>query len=160
MNLKQKKYKRLQEQLIPLLKNSPGFLSQLATINAILYHKMKGFFWVGWYFVSKENLLVGPYQGALACQTLKKPNGVCWTAILEKKVIVVDDVNKFPGHIACDSRTNSEIVIPLMNNSGEIFAVLDIDSDQKANFDKYDVEELQKILELINTKFKEGFNYC
>ena len=85
----------------------------MATINAILYHKMDGFFWVGFYLLWNDRLLVGPYQGPLACLELPRDKGVCWAAINSGNSVVVHDVHEFPGHIACDSRSKSEIVIPV-----------------------------------------------
>jgi len=89
------------------------------------------------------------YQGPVACQILEKDKGVCWAAFNQKETVLVEDVHQFPGHIACDSRSNSEIVVPLKNENGEIFGVLDIDSNQKAAFDEVDAKWLEKILELI-----------
>ncbi len=154
MNLKQKKYSRLEDQLSGLLKNSPSFISQLSTINAVLFNKMQNFFWIGFYLLKDDNLTVGPYQGALACQTLKKPNGVCWASILKKEPIIVSDVHTFPGHIACDSRSKSEIVFPLIRKDGTCIGTLDIDSDKYNQFDTDDLEGLKRIVDLIDLEPK------
>lgn len=148
MNSKQKKYKRLEEQLSHILVDSPNTLAQMATINAILYHKMY-FFWVGFYFVSENELTIGPYQGPVACQRLKKPNGVCWASVIQAKSILVPNVEEFPNHIACDSRAKSEITIPISNSSGKIAAVMDIDGNKFGQFDQDDLEGLQNILQLL-----------
>jgi L-methionine (R)-S-oxide reductase len=145
------RYIRVQSQIKELLLRSDDLLSRMATINAILYHKMDGFFWVGFYLLKHGRLLVGPYQGPVACLELPKNKGVCWKGIMERKTVVVPDVHQFPGHIACDSRSKSEIVIPLKNKSGRIIGVLDIDSDLKNNFDTVDAEKLEVILALLNT---------
>jgi L-methionine (R)-S-oxide reductase len=157
MHTKAKKYHRLASQLKGLLDKSPGLVAQMSTINAILYHKMQNFFWVGFYFVNKEILEVGPYQGAVACQVLKKPNGVCWASVLKQEPIIVEDVAEFPGHIACDSRSKSEIVIPVKNSGGEVIAIFDIDSDKLCQFDEEDKNGLIKIISLINQDFINRF---
>jgi GAF domain-containing protein len=149
MNSKQKKYKRLADQLSEILKDSPDMLAQMATINAILYHKMP-FFWVGFYFVSDNELTIGPYQGPVACQRLKKPNGVCWASVIVEKPVIVPNVEEFPNHIACDSRAKSEIAIPIKGSSGKVMAVLDVDSRNLDQFDKDDKEGLSNILRLIH----------
>lgn len=121
----------------------------MATIAAVLHHKMEYFFWTGFYLLKDGRLQVGPYQGSLACIDLKKDTGVCWSGINTGKPVVVDDVHAFPGHIACDSRSNSEIVIPVFDASEKIVGVLDVDSTQHAAFDQIDAEWLQKICALV-----------
>lgn len=111
---------------------------------------MQNFFWVGFYVLEHDNLNVGPYQGAIACQVLKKPNGVCWASVLKEEPIIVPDVDNFPGHISCDSRSKSEIVIPLIRNDGTCIGVLDIDSDKYNQFDKDDLEGLKRIVNVMN----------
>ncbi len=148
-NKKLARYERLYSQLEKLLKNSDNLLAQLATINAVLYHKMQEFFWIGFYLMYDNRLIVGPYQGPVACQELRKDTGVCWKGVNTKEVIVVADVNLFPGHISCDSRSKSEIVIPLKDKSGRIIGVLDVDSKSLNTFDDTDAKSLEKILSLI-----------
>lgn len=121
----------------------------MATVAAVLHHKMDGFFWTGFYLLNDGTLLVGPYQGPVACQVLDKDRGVCWTGINQEKTILVPDVDQFPGHIACDSRSRSEIVVPVRNKDGQIFAVLDVDSKYLDNFDETDAACLEKIVRLI-----------
>ena len=152
MILKEKKnarYERIYNQLKELLAKSPSFEAKLSTINAVLYHKMPHFFWVGFYFLNNSKLTVGPYQGPLACQELQYPKGVCWKCILNKSSIIVEDVHKFPDHIACDSRSKSEIVLPLMNKNKDIVGVLDIDSDNLKAFNEDDEIALRKIMTLV-----------
>jgi L-methionine (R)-S-oxide reductase len=118
----------------------------MATIVAVLHQSMPHFFWSGFYrVVSREELLVGPYQGTPACLRIAHGKGVCGTAWAEARTIVVADVHAFPGHIACDARSASEIVVPWCNDRGEVVAVLDIDSDQKEAFDTIDEEWLGKL---------------
>ncbi len=150
MSTKTDRYKRLYEQLHELLSKSPSLDSILATINAVLYHKINTVFWVGFYFYRNEKLVVGPYQGPLACQELNYPNGACWHAVLNRKALIIPDVNKFSGHISCDSRSKSEIVIPIYTKNNEVFGVLDIDSDKFNAFDDEDLNGLIRIISLVN----------
>jgi L-methionine (R)-S-oxide reductase len=143
------RYKRVQLQIRNLLGKTDDPISQMATINAVLYHKMDGFFWVGFYLVKNDRLLVGPYQGPLACLELPINEGVCWEGINSGKTILVPDVHVFPGHIACDSRSKSEIVIPVRNKNKTIIGVLDIDSKVLNNFDCIDKEQLEIIVALL-----------
>ncbi len=143
------RYGRIYEQLTSLLKKTNNQLARKATIIAVLHHKMEYFFWTGFYMIDNEELTVEMYQGSLACQVLAKNKGICWAAINQGKTLVVANVEEFPGHIACDSRSKSEIVIPLRNHAGEITGVLDIDSRELASFDKVDAEWLEKILLLL-----------
>jgi GAF domain-containing protein len=149
MYQKQARYDRIITQLEALLPKTDFLYARMATVNALLYHKMDNFFWVGFYLLVDGELTVGPYQGALACQVLKKGTGVCWTAVNEGKTIVVSDVHQFPGHIACDARSKSEIVIPLKNAHHEIIGCLDIDSDKLATFDEIDAFNLEKIASVL-----------
>jgi len=121
----------------------------MATIVAVLHHKMSGFFWTGFYILRDGDLIVGPYQGPLACQQLERNKGVCWTGIQRKMPVIVPDVSKFPGHIACDSRSQSELVVPVFNNEGSIMAVMDIDSKLLNHFDETDASQLERIVDLI-----------
>jgi GAF domain-containing protein len=146
---KEGRYNRVYLQLKELLKNSKNDIARMATVAAVLHHKMDGFFWTGFYLLRDDDLIVGPYQGPVACQELEKNHGVCWAAINNRKTIIVPDVNKFPGHIACDPRSRSEIAIPLRNKQQKILGVLDIDSKITGNFDKTDAGNLEKIVDLI-----------
>lgn len=121
----------------------------MATIAALLHHKFSHFFWTGFYLLDSGALIVGPYQGPLACQILEKNKGVCWAGIREKKTIVVPNVHEFPGHIACDSRSKSEIVIPLVGKDNNPLGVLDVDSQKLDAFSDIDKEWLEKIVLLI-----------
>jgi GAF domain-containing protein len=110
---------------------------------------MKGFFWTGFYMLRDGNLVVGPYQGPVACLKLRKDTGVCWAGINTGESVVVPDVEEFPGHIACSSLSRSEIVVPIRNLNNEVVAVLDVDSRELANFDEVDRIELEKMVGLI-----------
>lgn len=149
-NAKTKRYERIYDQLKGLFKEEFTPVARMATITALLHHKMNGFFWTGFYLLDNDKLIVGPYQGSLACIRLEDKNtGVCWTAINTEKPVLVPDVHKFPGHIACDSRSNSEVVVPLRNRVGDIAGVIDVDSREFDMFDNDDVEGLEKIISLV-----------
>ena len=149
---KQGRYDRAYRQLEELLKKTTNPISRMASIAAILHHKMDGFFWTGFYLLTNEKLCVGPYKGPLACQELERDKGVCWAGINEKRSILVPDVEKFPGHIACDSRSRSEVVVPVIDSKGMVIGVLDVDSQQKDHFDDDDVFALERIAGLINSQ--------
>lgn len=147
---KSKRFERIYLQLKDLLEPHDNPIAAMATINAILHHKLDYYFWCGFYLLDENGeLKVGPYQGPVACIKLKKDVGVCWAGINEKETIIVPDVHNFPGHIACDSRSSSEIVVPLKSNTGEIVGVLDVDSKDLNSFDEADKEGLEKILGLV-----------
>jgi len=148
---KEEKYKSLLPQIKSLLEDETNSIANMSNICAALKYNLDGFFWVGFYFVQGNELVVGPYQGPLACTRIKLFDGVCGASVKEKKTIIVDDVNKFPGHIACSSDSKSEIVIPVFNKK-DVFAVLDIDSDKYANFDNIDKIYLEKLVNIIHNK--------
>jgi GAF domain-containing protein len=110
---------------------------------------MDHYFWTGFYLLKEGKLIVGPYQGPVACQELEAHKGVCWAAADRGEAVVVEDVHAFPGHIACDSRSQSEITLPVRDRSGTIVAVFDVDSDKKASFTELDARALERILALI-----------
>jgi GAF domain-containing protein len=145
------RYDRIITQLTTLLTKSADEQARMASIVALLHHKMPHFFWTGFYELKQGHLVVKLYQGSLACMELAKDTGVCWAAINAGRPLVVPDVDQFPGHIACDSRSKSEICIPYASAPGQISAVLDIDSDILDNFDEADALKLTEILDLIHT---------
>ena len=152
MDIAQKKarYARIKTQLKEILCKCEDEDARMASAVALLHHKMRHFFWTGIYGLKDNRLIVKLYQGPIACMELKKDTGVCWSAINTGKTVIVPDVEVFPGHIACDSRSKSEICVPFRNTSNVITAVLDIDSDEYSNFDQVDEQELRQILDLIN----------
>ena len=143
------KYERIIEQLSELFLKTDDIDARMATICALLYHKFKKNFWVGFYFLKNGELTVKCYQGPLACQVLAKNTGVCWASISRKESIIVPDVEKFPGHIACDSRSKSEIVIPVYDKSGYVAGVLDIDSDKLDSYCETDKIFLERIVSFL-----------
>lgn len=142
------RYQRIISQLEGLLTKTTDPVARMATIAAVLSHKFDYFFWCGFYIVHDEKLIVGPYQGPVACQVLQN-TGVCLAAVNQNQSIVVLDVHKFPGHIACDSRSNSEIVVPVRNPEGQIMAVLDVDSADFGSFDQVDRVKLEAIAAMV-----------
>lgn len=142
------RYKRVAQQLEELFTKTDNIHARMATTCALLHHKFSYYFWTGFYSLVRGELTVQTYQGPLACLVLKKDVGVCWTSINEMKSIIVEDVHKFPGHIACDSRSKSEIVVPLIKN-GEVIAVLDVDSCDLNSFDEEDREGLEIIVNML-----------
>lgn len=148
-NRKSARYSRIYSQLQVLLLKSCDLNARMATVAAVLHHKIDYFFWTGFYMLNNGELVVRTYQGPVACQVLEKNKGVCWASINRRETVIVDDVHLFPGHISCDSRSQSEIVVPLREKSGNITGVLDVDSKEKASFDEVDREWLEKITELL-----------
>ena len=148
INRKVKRYERIITQITDLIQKTPDQLARMSTIAAILHHKFDYYFWTGFYRLMEKELTVCCYQGSVACLVLEKHKGVCWTAVDEQKTQIVEDVSKFPGHIACDSRSASEIVVPVWKDD-KIVAVLDVDSKELDSFDKIDAEYLEKIVNLI-----------
>jgi GAF domain-containing protein len=142
------RYQRIISQLQGLLTKTDDPVARMATIAAVLSHKFDYFFWCGFYFLHNDKMIVGPYQGPVACQVLYG-TGVCLAAVAQNKSIVVPDVHKFPGHIACDSRSSSEIVVPVRDHNGNILAVLDVDSASLDSFDETDRTHLEIITALI-----------
>ena len=144
------RYQRIYDQLEELTKKSKDPIARMATICAVLHHKMESYFWTGFYLLKPSGkLVVGPYQGPVACLELEPHKGVCWAAVDRAEPVLVRDVHDFPGHIGCDSRSQSEITLPLRDASGRIVAVFDVDSDKPGSFSELDSKNLQLILELI-----------
>jgi len=142
------KYEALIPQLEALINDEPDLIANMANMAAALKEAF-GFFWVGFYRVEGEQLVLGPFQGPVACTRISYGKGVCGTAWKEKRTLLVPDVDQFPGHIACSSLSRSEIVLPLFSE-GEVSALLDIDSDQLDTFSDVDAFYLEKIASLLN----------
>ncbi len=142
-------YAELLPQVRILTESEPDVIANMANLAAILREAF-GFFWVGFYLVRNRELVLGPFQGPLACTRIAWGKGVCGTAWAQNKAILVPDVDAFPGHIACSSESKSEIVLPLRDAKGEVFAVLDVDSDKLNDFSEVDREGLCGLLEAIH----------
>lgn len=145
---KEDKYKLAIEMIRRQFQEETNFIANLANTAAIIYHLIDGVSWSGFYLYDGTNLVLGPFQGKPACNRIMLGKGVCGTAYSSKKTIVVDDVNSFAGHIACDAMSKSEIVVPIYNMTRGV-GVLDIDSYEYSNFDTIDKEYLEKIVDYI-----------
>lgn len=146
-NNKQELYENLLPQIKSLVECETDEIANMANVSACLKDTFN-FWWVGFYRVIGDELVLGPFQGPLACTRIRKGKGVCGTAWQEAKTQIVPNVDAFPGHIACSSLTRSEIVVPIIKN-GKVAAVLDIDSEKPANFDEVDKENLEKMVALF-----------
>jgi L-methionine (R)-S-oxide reductase len=145
---KAEKYEQLLPQIEALLAGEGDTVANLANVAAALKQSMN-FFWVGFYIVRDRQLVLGPFQGPIACTRIALGKGVCGTAWQERRTIIVPNVDEFPGHIACSSDSKSEIVLPLYQN-GEVAAVLDVDSDQLNDFDATDEKYLSQLVKLVD----------
>jgi L-methionine (R)-S-oxide reductase len=145
---KEEQYEALLPQIGGLLQGEDDLIANLANIAAALKEQF-GWLWVGFYLVKGEELVLGPFQGPVACTRIRKGRGVCGSSWAKGETLIVPDVEKFPGHIACSSLSRSEIVIPLIKN-GEVAGVLDVDSAELNTFDETDKAFLQKIIQLIS----------
>jgi L-methionine (R)-S-oxide reductase len=144
---KEEQYLELIPQIAGLLEGEPDLIANLANITSALKEQF-GWLWIGFYIVKENELVLGPFQGPIACTRIKKGRGVCGAAWEQMKTIIVEDVNQFPGHITCSSLSKSEIVLPLIRDN-DVVAVLDVDHSLYASFDKTDELFLSEILDLI-----------
>lgn len=145
---KEKDYSLVIKQLDALLQGEPDVIANLSNASALLNQFLDNINWVGFYIWKEDELVLGPFQGLPACVRIKSGKGVCGTAISEKKTQLVADVNQFPGHIACDAASQSEIVVPILKD-GEIFGVLDIDSPTTNRFDGIDQKYLEQFVKTL-----------
>jgi len=145
---KTEKYRLLERQVAALLEGETDVIAKMANVAAVL-HETFGFWWTGFYRVADDELVLGPFQGPVACMHIPFGKGVCGTAWKRNETVVVPDVEQFPGHIACSSASRSEIVVPVHGPDGAVTAVLDIDSDRLATFDEEDRVWLEKIVTLL-----------
>ena len=142
------KYRLLERQVAALLEGETDVIAKMANVAAVL-HETFGFWWTGFYRVAGDELVLGPFQGPVACMHIPFGKGVCGTAWKRNETVVVPDVEQFPGHIACSSASRSEIVVPVHGPDGAVTAVLDIDSDRLGTFDEEDRVWLKKIVTLL-----------
>lgn len=143
---KERAYPQLHALFYQVMAGIDDEIAGMATLSAFLHHAF-GHLWTGFYRVVEPTMLrVGPYQGSLGCLDIAFGRGVCGTAAAERRTIVVPDVERFPGHITCDARSRSEIVVPVFNANGALIAVLDIDSERRGAFDQQDAEHLESIV--------------
>ncbi|MBX3479620.1 MAG: GAF domain-containing protein [Caulobacter sp.] len=143
------RYAEVAQEIASVLEDEPNLTARMATVSAMLAASFDHYFWTGFYVVDPERereLVVGPYQGTLGCLRISFDRGVCGAAARTGKTQRVDDVHAFPGHIACDGRTESELVVPVFDGAGRLLAVLDIDSDRPAAFDDIDQANVEAIV--------------
>jgi GAF domain-containing protein len=146
---KKERYAEVAREIAAVLDGERNLVARMATVSNILHHAFDHYFWTGFYLVDPEKpdeLVIGPYQGTLGCLRIPFSKGVCGACASARETIIVPDVHEFPGHIACDSRSESEIVAPVFDRSGRLIAVFDIDSDRKGQFDDDDKAGIEAIL--------------
>jgi GAF domain-containing protein len=148
---KKERYATVLKQVDALLETENNVIANLSNIVSLLKHSFEYYLWVGYYLYDedKNNLVLGPFQGSLACTRIEIGKGVCGTSFRDKETIIVDDVNTFPGHIVCDSKSKSEIVIPILNRDS-VLGVLDVDSAEFASFDEADKIYLEELVKKIS----------
>ena len=149
-------YEEIAPQIDALIADETDLIANLANVAAVLKEAF-GFFWVGFYLKKENQLVLAPFQGPLACTRIDFDKGVCGHAYTTKEIVTVPNVDEFPGHIACASESKSEIVLPIFDKTGEVFGVLDVDSDKLNDFSEIDAEGLGKVIKIIE-KFL-GVNY-
>ena len=151
--MKRQTYRECFDEIVAVWRDEGGetldSIALMATINSVLANRFDQFFWTGFYRMLNGRLVVGPYIGTVGCLQIEMGRGVCGTAAAERRTIIVPDVNAFPGHIACDSRSKSEIVVPVFDEEGALIAVLDVDSAEFNSFDEDDRIGLERIVGLF-----------
>lgn len=150
---KARRYAEVADEIAAVVAGEPDSVARMSTVAALLAAAFEGFLWTGFYRMAPgpagPELVVGPYQGSLGCLRIAIGRGVCGAAAERRDTVIVDDVHAFPGHIACDSRAVSEIVVPVFDADGELLAVLDVDSDQPAAFDAVDARALRALVDRV-----------
>lgn len=149
---KEEKYQQLIPQINALVSGETDSIANVSNVMAALKSTFN-WLWVGVYFVKNNELVLGPFQGPIACTRIKKGKGVCGTAWEQNKTLVVPNVDEFPGHIACSSASKSEIVLPVFNNKNEVVMILDVDSEHLNHFDEVDEKYLSEVVKLITSFF-------
>ena len=143
------RYAEIEDEILAVLEGEPNLTARMATVSSMLADAFPAFFWTGFYVVDPDKadeLVVGPYQGTLGCLRIAFGRGVCGAAARDRATRIVEDVHAFPGHIACDSRSASEIVVPVFDRAGTLIAVFDVDATETAAFDLVDAEALERLL--------------
>lgn len=153
---KLERYRRIVDQLEELIAKTDDRAAHCATAAALLHHKIPGVSWTGFYFLKDGELVVDAYQGPVACLVLEQHAGVCWAAIDSNQTQIVENVHAFPGHIACDESSNSEVVVPIRDREGRPYGVLDVDSRKKAHFDAIDGEGYELVVKLLEQRWNKA----
>ena len=146
---KQNRYDEVAKEIAAVIEGETNLVARMATVSNLLHHAFDHYFWTGFYMVDPQKpdeLVIGPYQGSMGCLRIAFGRGVCGVAAATRETQLVQDVHAFPGHIACDARSESEIVVPVLDAAGALIAVFDVDSDKKAMFDEVDRENLEAIM--------------
>ena len=146
-------FDRLTKQILGLIAKTDDPVAHRATAVALLHHKVPGVSWTGFYFLRGQDLVVEAYQGPVACLVLERHMGVCWAGIDRDETLLVDDVEQFPGHIACDSKSRSEIVVPVRSVGGRVIGVLDVDSYHPCHFTEAHREGYESIVRLLEDRW-------
>ncbi|MGI8669142.1 MAG: GAF domain-containing protein [Aridibacter sp.] len=144
-------YKEITPQIKSLIADETDLIANLANISAVLKEAF-GFFWIGFYLTKENQLVLGPFQGTLACTRIDFNKGVCGHCYTTRETVIVPNVDEFAGHIVCSSASKSEIVLPMFDKNGEVFGVLDVDSDELDNFSEVDADGLKEIVKIIEEK--------
>lgn len=150
-------YGEVLSQIESLISGETDVIANLANVAAVLKEAF-GFFWIGFYFVKHDQLVLGPFQGPLACTRINFDEGVCGRSYTFKETVIVPDVDKFQGHIACSSAARSEIVLPVLHGDGKVFGVLDVDSDRLNDFSSLDADGLGRIVKVIEKTISRAQN--
>lgn len=153
---KEARYELIAGQIESVIEGERDLLACMTSIVCLLHNAFPHYYWTGFYRrVSGDELLIGPYQGTLGCLRISTSRGVCGAAARERRTVLVEDVHAFPGHIACDAASASEIVVPVLDADGEVVAVLDVDSDRVAAFDEVDRRGLERIVSMLSDRSAE-----
>ena len=147
---KGERYEEVAKEIAAVLEGENNLVARMATVSNLLHHAFDHYFWTGFYLVDAEKrdeLVVGPYQGTLGCLRIPFSRGVCGACAAKRETVIVDDVHAFPGHIVCDLRSQSEIVVPVVDVSGRLIAVFDVDSDKPSQFDEEDRRGIEAIID-------------
>ena len=148
-------FERLAKQILGLIAKTDDPVAHRATVVALLHHKVPGVSWTGFYFLRGEDLVVEAYQGPVACLVLERHMGVCWAGVDRNETLLVDDVEEFPEHIACDTRTRSEVVVPIRDINGRVIGVLDVDSFLPGHFSEAHRKGYESIVRLLEDNWKQ-----
>jgi GAF domain-containing protein len=153
---RRRRYQRILTQLEGLIRKTSDPVAHRATAAALLHHKLTGVSWTGFYMLRGGQLIVDAYQGPVACLVLGARTGVCWAAVDRRESVLVPDVHAFPGHVACDPRSRSELVVPVLGGDGDPIGVLDLDSHRPDHFDRVDMEGCEAVVRLLERTWGRG----